>query len=103
MPQSGKVIQPGVLNPRSVVIIFCALKGRRDADLPTSCAPSGRKPVIPYNLGFKTPGCITLPLCGIRSTKLALSVHCERAETLTKQALYSFHASIVTAQSWLFI
>ncbi|MCP4346205.1 MAG: hypothetical protein GY795_11860 [Desulfobacterales bacterium] len=66
MPQSGKVIKPGVSNPRLGGIRVCALEGRREADLPTFPAPlQGAKIDNNPNLGFETPGFITLPLCGI--------------------------------------
>ncbi|MCP4108161.1 MAG: hypothetical protein GY749_21895, partial [Desulfobacteraceae bacterium] len=52
MPQSGKVIKPGVSNPRSGGIRVCALKGRREADLPTFPAPlQGAKINNNSNLG----------------------------------------------------
>ncbi|MCP4349769.1 MAG: hypothetical protein GY795_30175, partial [Desulfobacterales bacterium] len=41
----------------------CALKGHREVGF--FLHPSGRKINNNPNLGFKTPGFITLPLCGI--------------------------------------
>ncbi|MCP4105577.1 MAG: hypothetical protein GY749_08580 [Desulfobacteraceae bacterium] len=53
-------------NPGSGGIKVCALKGRREADLPTFPAPlQGAKINNNSDPGLETPGFITLPLCGI--------------------------------------
>ncbi|MCP4348350.1 MAG: hypothetical protein GY795_22920 [Desulfobacterales bacterium] len=60
MPQSGKVIKPGVSNPRLRGIKGCALKGRREAHSNAAERQSdkawGFKPQVKRNKGLRPEG-----------------------------------------------